>query len=235
MPGCKSVLVLSDQHFPYAHPDIVQFLKSLNRKYKPDKVINIGDEVDGHSISFHDHDPDLLNPHDEFGLAIKRLKPLYEMFPDVDVVESNHGSLVYRKGISSGLPRRVLKSYREVLEAPKGWVWHDDIVVELSNGSEVYFCHGKTSAPLKLSQSMGMNTVQGHYHEKFSINYWSSPRGLFWDLRVGCLIDSKSLAFAYNKTNTYRPIIGCAVIIDGHPKLIPMILGKDKRWTGEMI
>ena len=41
-------------------------------------------------------------------------------------------------------------------------------------------------------------------------------------LKVGCLINMKSLAFEYNKLQKSRPVIGTGVIIDGLPKLIPM-------------
>jgi len=233
--GYRSVLVISDTHFPYNHPDTYRFLRALKTKYKPQKVIHIGDEVDGHAISFHPSDPDLLSPGDELDKAIQRLRPYYKLFPRVDLVDSNHGSLVYRKGKVHGLPRNVFKSYREILEAPKGWNWHFDLTLELSDGNKVYFCHGKTSAAAKLSQSMGMSTVQGHYHERMEIIYWANPNGLYWDMRVGCLIHDKSLAFNYNNTNLKRPLIGTGVIIDGQPKLHPMVLDKKGKWIGKIV
>lgn len=228
----KSILVIPDQHFPYNHPDIVAFLRAVKKKYKPDKVVNLGDEVDWHAISFHDHDPDLMSPSDELQTAINRLQPLYKLFPEMDVLESNHGSLVYRKGKTHGLPRHVFKSYREVLQAPKGWHWHPELTLQMSNGQHVYFCHGRSAQGLKLSQGMGMCTVQGHYHEKFEVQYWGNSIGLFWSVMAGCLIENESLAFAYNKTNLKRPLIGCVVIINGLPQLIPMVLKKGGRWTG---
>ncbi len=228
----KSILVISDQHFPYNHPDIIEFLRHLANKYSPDRIVNIGDEIDWHSISFHDKDPDLFSPSDELQTAINRMKPLYKMFPEMDLLESNHGSLVYRKGKYHGLPRHVFKSYREVLEAPKGWKWHPDLTIKTNVGSYVYFCHGRSADGLKLSQSLGMSCVQGHFHEKFEVRYWGNSLGLYWSLTVGCLIDNDSLAFAYNKTNLKRPIIGCAMIINGQPILCPMILDKTGRWVG---
>jgi len=229
----KSILVISDTHFPYQHPDTIDFLKEIKRIYKPDRVVHIGDEVDYHSISFHPSDPDLLSPGDELQCAIARMKPLYKLFPKVNLIESNHGSLVYRKGKVHGLPRHIFKSYREILEAPKGWKWSFDLTLK-SCGKEIYFCHGKTAAPARLSQSMGMCTVQGHFHEKFEVIYWANPNGLYWDMRVGCLIHDKTLAFNYNNTNLKRPIIGTGIIIDGYPKLIPMILNKKGRWIGKL-
>lgn len=229
------VLVIGDLHIPYHHSDAFSFLKAVKEKYKPDRIIQIGDEVDFHAISFHGADPDLLSPGDELKSAIKKLEILYKLFPKMDLLESNHGSLVYRKGKAHGLPRHVFKSFREVLTAPDEWRWHFDLTIELSNGTKCYFHHGKTSDPLKLSQSMGMSSVQGHFHEKFSINYWGNSLGLYWQAFTGCLVNDDSLAMSYNNTNLKRPIIGSIMIIDGMPRLIPMVLNKNGRWIKKLI
>jgi hypothetical protein len=229
------VLVIGDMHCPYWHCDTVAFLKMVRDGYNPDRVIQIGDEIDWHAISFHGADPNLLSPGDELKSAIQKLQPIYEMFPKVDLIESNHGSLVYRKGKVHGLPRHVFKSYREVLQAPKYWIWHFDLTIQMSNGEHCYFHHGKTSDPLKLSQNMGMSCVQGHFHEKFSVNYWGNSIGLYWQAFTGCLVDDKSLAMNYNNTNLKRPIIGSLIIINGFPRLIPMVLDKKSRWIGKLV
>lgn len=226
----KAVLVISDTHFPYNHVDVIPFLRALKKKYKFDLVVHIGDEVDYHAISFHDSDPDLLSPGDELQAAIRRLKPLYKLFPEVHVIESNHGSLVYRKGKAMGLPRSVLRSYRDILEAPKGWQWHFDLKIRLSNGQDCYFHHSKGSNILGVSQAMGCNVVSGHEHSSFEIRYWGNSYALMWGLRVGCLIEDSSLAFAYNRTTLKRPVIGCAGILNGLPRLFPMVLLKNGRW-----
>lgn len=235
MSRYKSILIISDQHFPYEHQDIIPFLSKIKSKYKPDKIINIGDEVDYHAISFHDSNPDLLSAGDELELAIVKLKKLYNLFPKMDLVESNHGSLVYRKGMSNGLPKKIFKSYQEILRAPKGWVWHQDLIVKDSNNQPIYFCHGKSNDILKLSQSMGMSVVCGHYHERFEIRHWSSKVGTFYGMFIGCLIDNESMAFNYNKLNLKVPILGVGMIINGVPKLVPMILDKKQRWIGEIL
>lgn len=230
----KCILVISDAHFPYHHPDTIAFLKEIKKVYKPDRIVNIGDEIDGHAISFHDHDPDLASPGHEFELAIQKLQPLYKLFPKMDLVQSNHGDLVYRKGKASGLPKHVFKSYRDILCAPKGWHWHRYLVIKPSEGGAIYFCHNKTKNVMQNSQAMGMSFVQGHFHEDFQIRYWGNSEGLYWGMTVGCLIDDEALAYAYNKTNLKRPIIGVGMIINGQPKLIPMILGKNGRWVKKL-
>lgn len=231
----KSILIISDLHAPYNHPDAIDFLRAIKKKYKPDRVISVGDEVDKHALSFHDSDPDLMSAGDELVAAREVLEPLYKLFPEMDLVDSNHGSMVYRKALASGIPQAYIKEYGDVLEAPYGWVWHHDLTIEMSDGEKAYICHGKTTNVLKLSQSMGMSAIQGHYHESFNIQYWGNPNGLYWGFQVGCLIDDHSLAFKYNKVNMKRPLIGCGIIINGHPKLLPLVKDRSGRWIGELV
>lgn len=230
----KSVLIISDTHLPYSHPDNIPFLKAIKDKYKPDRIVHIGDECDKHALSFHNSDSELFSAGDELEEAKKWLKEYYNLFENVDVMESNHGSMVYRKAKANGIPLPYLKAYNEVLEAPKGWVWHKDLTIKLSNGQECYFNHGIGADVKQVSQAMGMNVVQGHYHSTFKIDYWSNPNNLFFGMNVGCSIDDKSLAFAYNKNTAKRPIIGHGIILEGLPKLLPMILNKKGRWTGQI-
>ena len=233
--GYKSILIISDTHFPYHHPDTICFLKMLKQKYRPDKVVHIGDELDFHAISFHPSDPDLFSSGHELKEAIKYVGQLHKIFPRMDILESNHGSMVYRKMKFHGIPMDVVRSYKNVLGVEDDWQWHFDLTLKMSDGNKVYFCHGKTGAHGRLSQSMGMSTVQGHYHEKFEVIYWANPNGLYFDVRVGCLANDKSLAMAYNNTNLKRPIMGCAVIVDGQPKLCPMILNERGRWIKKIV
>ena len=49
----KKILVISDMHLPYHSKDSIKFLKEIKKEFKPDTVINIGDLLDFHAISFH--------------------------------------------------------------------------------------------------------------------------------------------------------------------------------------
>lgn len=234
MKNNKRILVISDLHCPYQHPDAVAFLKAIKKKYSPTRVILSGDEADFHNISFHDADPELDSAGVELQKTIKALKPLYDLFPRAEILESNHGSLVLRKALSNGLSREFFKSPGEILQAPKGWTWHFDIMLKLPNGTDCYFHHSKGSNVKKNSQAMGSSFCQGHHHESFEIQYWGNPNALLFGMTVGCLVDPKSLAMAYNKNNLKRPVIGCAVIIESIPQLIPMVLNNKGRWTGKL-
>jgi len=227
----SSVLVISDLHIPYHHLDAFAFLKALKKKYKPDLIVNIGDELDHHAISMHEHNPDLMSAGDELKQSKEYVRDLEKIFPEMTIVHSNHSSLVYRRALKYGLPKDYLKSYNEFLGVGEGWKWVDDYTVTLSDGSRCFFTHGISADVLKVAAQYGMNTVQGHFHTKFSIGYFSNPDALIWGMQVGCLINQKSMAFDYAKNFKSRFIVGCGMIIDGQPKLMPMVLDKDGRWN----
>lgn len=218
------ILFLSDMHIPYHNKNLLPFLAGLKERYKPTRVICIGDELDHHATSFHDSDPDLYSAGDELQRALPVIKELEKMFPEVDLVDSNHSSMIYRKSKHHGIPRSYIKSYNEVMQVGEGWKWHHDLTIELPNGESVYIHHGKSGDGLKLSQTSGLSCVQGHFHEKFNISHWANSRGLYFSMQIGCLVDDKSYAFAYNNVNLKRPIIGTGLIIDGKPVLEPMVL-----------
>lgn len=227
------LLIVGDLHAPAYHKDTVKFLTAIKKKFKPNRVVLTGDEINWESISYHEHNPDLPGAKDELEESISSLKPIYKLFPVADILESNHGSLVYRKAVTAGLPSSVIKPYNDVIQAPKGWKWHFELVVQSALGP-IYFHHGKSSSVNKLSQAMSMNACQGHFHSKFYVSYWASPIGLFWDANAGTFADNKHLAMAYAKNNIPRGILGCIVVTNGIPQLIPMVINKSGRWTGKL-
>ena len=85
MPKNQSILVISDLHVPFEHPDTVPFLKAVKSQFKPTDVVQIGDEADFHALSFHDSDPDLPSAGEELEKAIAKLQPIYKLFPKVTV------------------------------------------------------------------------------------------------------------------------------------------------------
>ena len=99
----KRILVISDTHAPFHHPDTLKFLAAIKDKYGPDKVVHIGDEIDNHAMSYHDSDPDCFSAGDELVRAREIVWQMEELYPKVDVIESNHGSLWYRKAKTIGL------------------------------------------------------------------------------------------------------------------------------------
>ena len=235
MPTYKKVLVISDLHIPFHHRSSFDFLKALKKKYKPDLVVNIGDELDQHAISMHDSNPNLPSAGDELKMSRTWIKKLEKIFPVMTLVHSNHSSLVFRRALKYGLPTEYLKSYNEYLDVGPGWKWVDDLTITLSDGTRCFFTHGMSADILRLAMQMGRHVVQGHYHSKFSIGYFSNPDELIWGMQVGCLTSQSSMAFDYAKNFKNRFIMGCGIILDGQPKLMPMIFGKDGEWIKKII
>lgn len=230
----RRILCISDQHAPYGHPDTYRFLAAIKKKYNPTLVINGGDETDGHAMSFHDHDSDLSSAGDELKEATKFLKKLEGLFPDMILLDSNHGSLALRKMKHHGIPVKMLATPQQIYGVSSRWQWVNDITLTLPNGQPVYLCHGMTKNGIKLAAQRGTNVVQFHYHTEFRIDYIGNPSSLLWSMQCGCLIDRKAMAFAYDRLNLNRPIIGTGVIIDSKPILIPMVLDKNGRWIGRL-
>jgi predicted phosphodiesterase len=220
----ERILFISDMHIPYHHKNLIPFLKNLKEKYNPTRVICLGDELDQHSLSFHSSDPDLYSAGNELEAALPVIKELHELFPVMDIIDSNHGSMIYRKAKEHGIPRHYIKSYNDVLGVDDGWKWHNDLTITLPDGNKVYIHHGKSVDAIRTSQIMGMSHVCGHFHESFGIKYWANPNGLYFAINSGCLIDDKSYAFAYNNVNLKRPIIGTSLIINSVPVLEAMPL-----------
>ncbi len=235
------ILCLSDLHFPFHHRDTFTFLKAIIKEYKldfwtPDSgdlAVLLGDEIEGKCINFHEGaDPDLpYSASSELQAAKKCIKKVYDLIPHAYVLESNHGSLVFRRGKWAKLPRMVFKTYQEILETPY-WNWVPKLIVHCGN-VKVLFNHGKSARPAAYSKSTNCCTVEGHYHTKFCINFWKGiDQQMKWGMNVGCMIDNKSLAFFYNKTNLDEPNLGHGIIINGIPYLLPMGLTRGGRWDG---
>lgn len=229
---CRRILVVGDLHAPYTHPDAIDFLRHVRDSYAPDMVIQVGDETDGHAISFHDSDVNLDSAGVELEKAKVVLEKLHDLFPNLLVCDSNHGSLVYRRAKAHGLPVQFIKKYRDILfpeHGAKKWSWADAWVLNTPLGP-VRFQH-QVSGDLLLNASHERTSlVIGHHHGKYDITYAASSTALYFGAHAGCLIDRKSLAFAYGKLSKCKPILGVMVITDGCPALIPMLLDESGRW-----
>lgn len=236
----RCIVVMPDLHAPYHHRHALAFMKAVRDKYQPDLCVNLGDEADKHNMSFHDSDPNLLSAGDELEATKKVLAELAKIFPRFLLCDSNHGSMHYRKAKAHGIPVQYLKSYREILfpqdevgNLGKGWKWAESWRVRTPMG-EVLFKH-QPSGDIRADASHNQcNLVVGHHHGKFSIEYGASSARLYWGAYFGCLIDKDSLAFAYGKHTMYKPILGCGVIINGVPTLIPMLLDSNGDWVGHL-
>lgn len=232
----QSILVIGDIHAPYHHPDLLAFVKEVRDTFAPDLVVQIGDELDYHALSFHDSDPNLDSAGAELAKGRKFLEQLHAQFPNILVCHSNHGSMVHRKAKVGGIPVQMLKRYRDTIfpkHGAPGWSWAYSWHVETPMGT-VMFKHQKSGNLLSDAAHNRCNLVVGHEHGLFGVEYAASSHSLYFGANTGCLIDRQSLAFAYGKHFPKKPIIGCLVILAGRPCSIPMLLKDNGRWVGHL-
>jgi hypothetical protein len=227
------ILSIQDLHSPFMHPDAVAFLQTVRDRYRTDTTVCVGDELDSHGLSVHDHNPDLPSAGDEVSLGVERLAPLYRAFPRVRVCTSNHTSRHLRQALRAGIPARFMKEYREALEAPDGWQWANEWTLD-----GTLFLHGEHAAnemkALEAAFRFDLNTVQGHIHNKASIIRGKSRSRTRWACMGGCLIDFTSAAFDYARKGVMRPMLGAPVILDGDPLYVEMKVKANGRWVGHL-
>ncbi len=232
----ECILVIPDIHAPYQHPDTLAFLTEVRDKFVPDLVVNLGDELDYHSLSFHDSDPNLDSAGAELEKGKAFLAELQAEFPNVLVCHSNHGSMVFRKAKAHGIPVQMIRKYRDVIfphNGAPGWSWAYSWKVQTPLGP-VMFKHQPSTNILADAAHNACNLVVGHHHGNFSVEYCASSAHLYYGVYSGCLIDKDSMAFAYGKHGLKKPIIGCTVILNGKPMMVPMILNEDGRWINQL-
>ena len=227
--GKARVLVVPDLQIPFEHPDSIPFLKWCRKKYSPDLVVNVGDEVDMHALSEYDADPDGFSAGHELERSIEHLQEHYELFPKVLVCTSNHTARPFRKAYRHGIPSAYLRSYSEFLKAPKGWQWADKHEID-----GIRYEHGEgQSGPLgalKAALANMQSTVIGHLHSHAGILYSANEKHLVYGFNVGSLIDRHAYAFRYGRVIKSKPIIGVGLVDKGVPTYIPMLLDSKGRW-----
>lgn len=218
----NNVLVIGDTHEPFCKEGYLEFCRDIQEQYDCGTVVHIGDLVDNHAMSYHEHDPEGRGIGDEYKLALKGAKRWYKTFPEVKICIGNHDALPFRKAFTAGLPSTWLKSYQEILQSPKTWEW--DFIHEI-NG--VIYQHGTgmsgEMAAINAARENRQSTVIGHLHTVCNTRFLASFKDLIFGVNVGCGINHKTYAFAYGRENTRKPVVSCGVILNGTtPINIPM-------------
>lgn len=220
----KNVLVIGDTHEPFCKEGYLEFCREMQEKFNCGTVIHIGDCVDNHAVSYHEKDVNGRSAGDEFNLAKEKMKRWYHTFPNVRVCIGNHDALPFRKIFTAGLPKEWLKSYEELLEAPKSWKWdfvhqHEGVIYQHGTGLS------GEMASINAARENRQSTVIGHLHTVCNTRFLASYKDLIFGGSVGCGIDHNAYAFAYGRENTRKPVLACMVVIDGKiPINLPMSL-----------
>lgn len=206
-------MIIADTHIPFELPNYLDFCLDIQKRVKCGTVIHVGDLVDNHSISYHEHDPDGKSPNDEMTEADKHLKDWFKAFPVLKLCRGNHDRMVDRKSKTVGLPTRVFRPFREIWNLPRGW--QDDFSWEIDG---VIYQHGTgysgDNAHLKAAYNNRQSTVIGHTHSQAAIGFLANEKDCIFGMNVGSGINRKDYAFAYERDFKKKPILSCGVVTD---------------------
>ena len=214
-----NILVIGDLHAPFTKSGYLKFCREQQELYDCGTVIFIGDVIDNHYSSYHESDPDGYGAGEELDRAIDMIADWYHTFPKATVIIGNHDRLVYRKAYSSGVSKKWIREYKDVLNT-SGWDFVENIEIFGIN-----FNHGEGGTARNRIKSELQSQVQGHLHTQLYTDYLVGANFIVFGLQVGCGIDVKSYAMAYGR-HYKKPAIGCRVILNNGtlPIAIPMKL-----------
>lgn len=208
-----NILIISDTHLPFEREGSLDFCNDIKNKYNCKTIVHIGDEIDNCAISQYAKDPDGLSAGSEAEQASNKIKSWYKAFPNVNVCIGNHTNRMFRLAHLSGIPKRMLKSYEELWEAPNGWQWSEYYDIQ-----NVHYTHGSgmsgPNAAMRKAIYLRKSCVIGHIHTEATIQYNVSAIDRIFGMQVGCLVDDKAYAFAYAKDNTKKSILSCGVVTE---------------------
>ncbi len=232
--GKEVILAIGDTQYPFEHPDTFAFLRAIKKKWKPTKVIHIGDSIDANNFSTFLSDPQGLSPIEEYKQAKERLEEQYDIFPTGVEVYSNHVARIELRRTEAGLLPEFMKPLKEILCMPDGWDLQDYVIID-----DIRFEHGDRAggmyAAKKLESINRRSTVIGHHHSYGGIQYQANDEFMTFAANAGCLIDIKSYAFKYGNKFPHKPTLGSLIINHGVPHFIPMIINDEGRWIGEIM
>lgn len=203
----RNVLAIGDLHAPFCLPKYLDFCIAQRERFKCDQIVFMGDVIDSHYSSYHETDPDGLSGGDELTLAVQQLRGWVSAFPNSIVCTGNHDRIVCRKAFTGGIPKKWIKEYNEVLEAP-GWKFVDEFVMD-----GVQYIHGEGGTARIKARNDKFSTVQGHLHTQSYVENLIGRDTRIFGMQVGCGIDRRAYAMAYAKTDP-KPAIGCGAILD---------------------
>jgi len=221
------VLVISDTHFPYHHPDTFDFLRDMQYDYCPDRIVHCGDLVDFYNASRYPKDPDHPDSFNNELKAIRQsVKELASIFPKMSIVMGNHDARLRARTMAAGMPEATVKNFSSVIRSPKGWRFYDDemtLIVD-SNGEKLVFAHHLGANSLLVAQQRGMTVVTGHQHSKGNVVAFNNGQKIYFGCNCPNLISNTGCPFRYTKLSNINPVRGCLVIEAGVPNM--KILGR---------
>ena len=220
---------MSDTQNPYHHEKALAFAAYLKRHYRiPDEnCYHVGDETDSFWGGMWPKSIETKHTAlQELAAMRESIAEWYAVFQKMKLAESNHGLRWKRKALAAEIPSQLLIRYRDLLQAPEGWVWKKHWRVDckfpfiVEHGDD----HGGQTPHISALMTNGMSTVIGHHHSKAGTHFVKTNGFTGWGMAVGALIDFDAHAFDYARNAKLKPVLGCGVVVDDGrvPIFIPL-------------
>jgi len=220
-----NILVIGDTHLPFEHEGYLDFVITMRDKYsiKDENIYHVGDIVDNHAISMHEHDPDGMSSGAELDEVMRHIIPWYEAFPKMKICIGNHDALPQRQAVKRGLSNKWVRNILEVLDAPDGWEYKQEFWLN----KDTKIMHGTGFSGLyphaNAAKNNMCNVVMGHTHSVAGVHWVVNERAKVFGMAVGCGIDRHSYAFNYASAMARKPVISCGVLLGGKTPLIELM------------
>jgi hypothetical protein len=223
------VVVLSDMQIPYHSMRDVKGVLEFVKDYKPDLLLNVGDEIDQpqpsrwNKGSVGEYEPTLQRDIDlnreiqaDFKSALKR-------GAEYHISRSNHGDRIQTYVNRYAPALRALRAlnledllgyndlgihfHRKPFEFAPGWL--------LCHGDEASLSRIPGATAKNLAVRWDMNVVCGHTHKRGSIPHsfgFGSRQRTVVGVEVGCLMDFKKASYIKDGAPAWQKGIGVGVL-----------------------
>lgn len=240
----KRTCVISDLQVPYHDPRAVKNVSAFIRKWRPDRVVTVGDEIDLPQLSRWER-----GLAGEFAgtLDADRRKTQEVLFDlgVTDMVRSNHTDRLYNSIKTRlpafadlpelrfenwlGLPDLGIKFHRDPFPIAKGW-----IVLHGDEGS-VSQKGGQTALGLAIRH--GKSVVCGHTHRAglsgLTMASGGVLGGILWGLEVGNLMNFKDAKYLKGGSGNWQQGFGLIYERKGQVTPVFVPIERDGSFTVE--
>jgi hypothetical protein len=229
-------VVVSDLQVPFHHPKAVKNLAAFIRKFKPDEVLCVGDEIDFQTISRWS------SGKDEWSGTIGKDRDLcVDIMYDLQITQlsrSNHGARLYN-ALMKRLPGLIGAPELEIenfLRLPELGITYHHKPYPIP-GTNWIMVHGDEQptkpvgglTALEAARRHGKSVVCGHTHRQGIASYTQSSGGSvvsqLTGLEVGHLMDTKQANYT---KGTFNWQMGFGVIYEHKGRVQPITVPIEK-------
>jgi len=236
-----TVLIVSDIQAPYHNRKALDNLIAFTKDFKPDRLVNVGDDIDGPEISQW-HKGSALEYGSTLQLSFDIITEIHARFREAigdapyDLSRSNHGDRMrkyigqYAPALASlrsldlaelaGYTAAGITYHRSPFPIAPGWV--------CAHGDEGGLSQiaGRTAG--LLSQHWGVSVACGHTHRAGltakSYGYGGSTSRTIWGMEVGHLMDQAQAGYLRGGHADWQSAFGILRVRGDrvHPEVIPV-------------